>query len=260
MPERPLVAGAPCWVDLSSSDPDRARTFYGELFGWSAEPSVPRNGSGHLTFSSNGAPVCGCTRSDPGADTTDTWTVYLSSDDAGATVASAAACGGRVLLSVVEVPGQGSMAVVADPGGAIVGVWQPAGHTGFATVNEPGTPNWFELDTGGYEAAVTFYERVFGWATEVMSDTADYRYTTLGEGQAAVAGIFDATAYLPEGAPASWVSYWGVENLEPLVVRAQELGGAVVQPTFDTPFGRIAMLADPMGAVFKVLERPTIPA
>src|ERR1044072_8756642 len=101
----------------------------------------------------------------------------------------------------------GSMAVVTDAGGAAVGMWQPGTHKGMGVVGDPGAPAWFELPTRHHHASVEFYRDVFGWDAHTMSDTDDFRYTTLGEGEGALAGIMDSTAFLPDGVPAHWAVY-----------------------------------------------------
>ncbi|MGH9022689.1 MAG: VOC family protein, partial [Acidimicrobiia bacterium] len=145
------------------------------------------------------------------------------------------------------------LAVVTDAGGAAIGVWQPGLHKGSALLAEPGTPSWFELYTRDYDASVRFYREVFRWDTEVMSDTAEFRYTTLGGGDGALAGIMDSTGFLPEGVPAHWTVYFGVADTDAASARITELGGSVVVPAEDTPYGRIAQVADPTGARFKIV-------
>ena len=147
----------------------------------------------------------------------------------------------------------GSMAVVTDAGQAAIGAWQPGVHKGFTVLGEPGTPNWFELHTRNYQASVKFYRDVFGWDAHVASDTPEFRYTTLGEGDSALAGIMDATAMLPDGVPANWQVYFGVEDADAALDKIVELGGAVIRPAEDSPFGRLAEAADPTGASFKIV-------
>jgi len=86
-----------------------------------------------------------------------------------------------------------------------------------------------------------------------MSHTPEFRYTTLGEGDSALAGIMDATAMLPDGVPASWQVYFGVEDADAALDKIVELGCAVIRPAEDSPFGRLAEAADPTGAVFKIV-------
>jgi predicted enzyme related to lactoylglutathione lyase len=63
----------------------------------------------------------------------------------------------------------------------------------------------------------------------------------------------DASAFLPEGLPAHWSVYFGVEDTDAALARIAELGGAVVEPATDTPYGRLAQAADPAGARFKLV-------
>jgi predicted enzyme related to lactoylglutathione lyase len=246
--------GAPCWIDLYSSNTAKAEAFYGELFGWTAESAGEEYG-GYINFSKDGVLVAGCMKND-GSGAPDFWTTYLAVQDAGATADAAAAHGGQVFLAPVDVMDLGTMAVLADAGGATIGLWRPGTHKGFGVLGEVGTPNWFELHTRDYEASVKFYETVFGWDTHVASDDPTFRYTTLGEGEGALAGIMDATAFLPEGVPASWNIYFGVEDTDAALAKVVELGGAVVLPAEDTPFGRLAAASDPTGVVFKLVTGP----
>ena len=253
MPKRDSAPlGAPCWVDLFTSDPDGSTAFYGRLFGWTAEAAGPEYG-GYITFSKDGIPVAGGMHNDGTHNTPDHWSVYLASADAKATVDAAAARGGTVIVDAMDVPEAGTMAVVTDAGGAAVGIWQPAQHKGFGLVDEPGAPAWFQLNSRDYDASVPFYREVFGWDTHVMSDTPEFRYTTLGEGDAALAGIMDATGFLPEGVPPHWSVIFRVDDADATLATVVELGGSVVMPAEDTPYGRLGQAADPTGANFGIV-------
>jgi len=150
----------------------------------------------------------------------------------------------------------GTMAMVADVGGAAIGIWQPGLHQGFGILGEPGTPSWFELHTRDHDASVQFYRDVFGWDTHAVGDTPEFRYTTLGEAGCQLAGIMDAASFLPEGVPATWSVYFGVADADAALATIAGLGGSVVQPAEDTPYGRLAEAADPMGARFKLVQPP----
>jgi predicted enzyme related to lactoylglutathione lyase len=89
-----------------------------------------------------------------------------------------------------------------------------------------------------------------------MSDTPEFRYTTLGADRGALAGIMDAANFLPEGVPAHWSVYFGVEDTDKALATITDLGGTVVQPAEDTPYGRLAHVADPTGAHFRVVAGP----
>ena len=86
MPKREVApVGAPCWIDLSTSDPDKSKAFYGELFGWTAEDAGEEYG-GYINFSKDGLPVAGGMRNDGQSGIPDHWAVYLASRNAQATV------------------------------------------------------------------------------------------------------------------------------------------------------------------------------
>jgi len=256
MPKREQAPlGAPCWVDVTTSDADRAQAFYGQLFGWTAGETAPEFG-GYVNFSKDGVLVAGCVPAQPGTGAADMWSVYLATDDAEKTVAKATEAGGTVLAPAMDVGDLGSMAVLVDVGRAVIGAWKPGTHKGFGVLVEPGAPSWFELHTRDYDAAVRFYQDVFGWQTSVMSDTPEFRYTTLGEGREAMAGIMDSSTFLPEGVPAHWSVYFESADVDASLARLAELGGTVLEPAQDTPYGRIALVADPMGASFRLVTSP----
>jgi predicted enzyme related to lactoylglutathione lyase len=121
---------------------------------------------------------------------------------------------------------------------------------------EPGTPYWFELVTRAYEESLAFYRDVFAWDVHTMSDSGEFRYSTLGEGASAAAGVLDAGAFLPEGVPSHWMVYITVADTDAAVKKVGELGGSVIEQPTDTPFGRMAMVADSTGALFRVSQPP----
>ena len=256
MPKRDQAPiGAPCWVDLMTSDTDKARAFYGEVFGWDSDDGDPEFG-GYFSFTKDGAPIAGCMGKQPEqADLPDIWTVYLAVENAAATVDAAAAQGAQVHAPAMDVGDLGTMAILADVGGAGVGLWQPKAHPGFTELGEPNTPSWFELHTRDYEKSVAFYRDVFKWEPQTQGDTPEFRYTTNGDyaGGTATAGIMDATAFLPDGVPAMWSVYFGVDDADKTLAQIVDLGGSVVLPAEDTPYGRLAQAADPSGALFKLV-------
>ncbi|HVF15021.1 MAG TPA: VOC family protein [Acidimicrobiales bacterium] len=248
----PIPTGAPCWVDLTTSDTQRSRDFYCQVFGWTADEPVEEFG-GYFNFSKDGVLIAGGMAKQPDSDTPDAWSVYLTTDDAAKALELAAESGGTVYVEAMQVDDLGTMAFVGDAGGAGVGVWQPGQHQGFGLSGQPGTPSWFELHTRDYEAAVSFYRDVFHWETKVVADSPEFRYTTLVDGETMLAGIMDASGFLPEGVPAHWSVYFGVADADATLDKIVELGGAVVTPAEDTPYGRLAVATDPTGAQFKLV-------
>jgi uncharacterized protein len=247
--------GEPCWIDLSTTDPDASRSFYGDLFGWTSEDAGEQFGH-YINFAKDGRPVAGGMRNDGSAGMPDAWTVYLATDDTAKVAEAAESGGGQVHMPPMDVMDLGTMALIADPGGAAIGVWKPGTFNGFGMVAEPGAPAWFELMTRDYDASVAFYRDVFRWNTHTVGDTEEFRYTTCGEGDAMAAGIMDATGFLPEGVPAHWSVYFGTADTDASLARVVELGGAVVDPATDTPYGRLATASDVTGARFKLVQAP----
>jgi uncharacterized protein len=145
--------------------------------------------------------------------------------------------------------------VITDAGGAAVGLWQPGTFAGFEMYAEEGSAAWFELHTRAYEPSLAFYRDVFGWDTHVMSDTPDFRYTTLGEGDTQAAGVMDAAESLPEGMPSHWEIYFRVPDTDAALTQVAELGGKVLEPAQDSPYGRLAAAADPTGAAFRLMAQ-----
>ena len=244
--------GAPCWVELFTSDPDRTVPFYGELFGWTPEYMGEQYG-GYINLRKDGEMLAGCMTNDGTSGAPDSWSVYLASDDAETTVKAAAASGGQVVVPTMGVMALGTMAMLTDPGHAAVGVCQPGTFSGFGFIDELGAPAWFELVTRDFAASVAFYEDVFGWQTHVLGDTDEFRYTTLGEGDAARAGIMDGSGFLPEGSPATWRVYFAVADADATTAQVEGLGGTVLRSPQDTPYGRLAEVSDPTGATFAVM-------
>jgi hypothetical protein len=252
------VPGAPIWIELYTEDTQTAAAFYGELFGWTTVDSGPDYG-GYVTFQLDGEPIAGLMINDGTTGGVNSWSVYLETDDLVSTVGMAEANGGEIEIEPMQVGELGHMAFVTDPSGARVGIWQPLEHQGFTTRTKDGAPAWFELLTDDYDTVIPFYRNVFGWDTHTMSDTPDFRYTTLGQDEFALAGIMDA-AGVPEAGPSHWQFYVRVADTDATVERALAAGAAELVPADDTPYGRLASLADPAGVPFMVMGPALTPA
>lgn len=254
MPTPTPGPGAPCWIDLMSSQPERARSFYAALFGWTYDDADAAQSGQYFNAFKDGEPVAGIVGNDGEAGYPDTWSTYLRVKDIEATVSMATRQGGKVLRQITEIVPRGRIALLQDPAGASVGLWEFGEHLGFRRHGEPGAPFWHELHARNYVKTVEFYHQVFDWKTTVVSDTDDFRYTTLGEGPQAVAGILDAAADLGPGYPAVWQVYLQTEDTDATISQALTMGASVIEPPTDTPFGRIASLSDPTGALFKIAQ------
>jgi len=248
--------GAPCWTDLWTPDVEGSRRFYAELFGWeAAEPN--EEFGGYFMFLRNGMPIAGGMgfADEAGGNV---WQVYLATDDIAKTVEAAEAEGAQIESGAMPVADLGVQAILTDPTGAHLGAWQPGTFPGFTVLNEHGAPSWFELFTRDHARAVAFYQSVFRWETDNVGDSDEFRYTTMRDpaGGEGLAGIMDATSFLPAGVPAHWSVYWQVDDVDATVAKVKSLGGTVVDGPTDTPYGRLATVTDPAGAQFKLRRSP----
>lgn len=248
-----LPTGVPCWIDLLTSDAERSREFYCSLFDWTAGEASAEFG-GYFMFLRDGQPVAGAMPGRPGADVTDQWSVYLRVDDAHKTLEAALAAGAQVRQPAIDIADLGTSAVIEDPAGARIGLWQVNTFPGFGGVRpQHGAPGWVELHTRDYDRAIAFYRDVFGWDVHTAADTSQFRYSTLGAADKAYGGIMDATPFVPPEAPALWSVYFAADDVDATLDRAGELGGAVVMAAEDTPYGRLATASDPTGTQFKLV-------
>jgi len=250
--------GAPCWTDLWTSDVEGSRRFYSELFGWeAAEPS--EEFGGYFMFLRDGVPTAGGMGPMGDIPAGNVWTVYLATPDIAAVATTAEGAGANLFMAPEPVADLGIQVQMADPRGATVGAWQEGTFPGFTVLDEPGAPSWCELHTRDFQAALDFYRAVFGWETQMVGDTDEFRYAVvLAEpgSEEQVAGIMDANQWLPEGVDAVWSIYFRVDDAQAMSDRVVELGGSIVDPAVETPYGVLATVADPAGAVFKLRALP----
>lgn len=238
------------WVDVSSPDLDKTREFYHGLFGWDAQ--VVPDGGGYTMFTLNGKMV-GATGPVFGADAHPAWATYICSADAVATAQAVTDAGGQVLVPPMDVMGQGHMAVLRDSTGAFFSIWQPAIHRGAELVNEVGAFCWNELYTRDLPGAGEFYRKVFDWGAE-QTDFAGGAYTLFKVAGNSIAGGMDMSTMLPESIPPHWLVYFTVANTAESVARAKELGATIINGPHDTPMGPMAVIRDPVGAMFAIIQ------
>lgn len=245
--------GVPCWVELQTTDQDGAKAFYAGLFGWELDDQ-PLPMGGHDTLAMlDGGTVAGLSAQPPGTPQgmPPVWSTYLAVDDLDTVVGAVAAAAGQVLAPPMRVMDRGSMAIVVDPTGGIVGLWQAGTHRGAATVNQPGAVIWNELITTDPERAAAFYDAILGTTHETTPMGDAEHYTVLQVDGRPIAGAMA----LPEhaGVPTAWTVYFATEDVAATVAAATELGATLFNQV-DSPAGPLAVMADPQGAVFQVMQ------
>jgi hypothetical protein len=258
MPERDSYApGTPCWVDLGSPDLDASVGFYCGLFGWEVPPAEnAEQTGGYRRATKNGRDVAGMMplmqEGQPVA-----WSSYVSVADADAIAAAVKEAGGNVIAGPMDVMDLGRMAVFADPTGAVFGIWQPGTFPGAGLVNEPGALSWNELNTRDPEAAKAFYGAVFGWGFEDHDMGEMGTYTEWKLGDASIGGMMDmGNTQMPPEVPPHWLVYFAVESADAAVEQVKSSGGSVAFGPIDIPAGRFAVVGDPFGATFAVIQLP----
>lgn len=248
----PWPDGTPCWVDVSVPDIDAARLFYEGLFGWSMQGGEPEYG-GYLNCAKNGRLAAGISpKMIPDAPTA--WLIHFATSDVDASAERVAGNGGQVMVGPLDVGDLGRMAVCSDPSGAAFSLWQAGRHTGLGVVNEPGSLIWTEQMSQSADPNVAFYGAVFGWEFHDMPGPGS-RYASLADSGRDIGKVGE---YGADGLqlPPQWWVYLAVDDADEAVDQVVRLGGSVIQPPMDSPYGRMATVADNQGASFSVMAAP----
>jgi uncharacterized protein len=262
-------AGVPCWVDTWQPDADAAVSFYSGLFGWEAEDTMPPGVAGkHYMCRLRGRDVAAIASRPEGAPEVTAWTTYVWVDDVDRTAETVSGGGGGIVTEPFDALDGGRIAIVADPAGAILGIWQPGAHQGAQLVNEPGAWAMSALSTPDPEGAKRFYRDVFDWRTAAFdAGGAEITMWTVpgyvgGEPQQPVPRDVVATMVPPGGngdaPPPQWsVDFW-IADLDAAARTVEELGGRVLSAPYDIPAAdlRQGVFADPQGATFSLTQPP----
>jgi predicted enzyme related to lactoylglutathione lyase len=245
--------GTPSWVDLGTSDIAAATRFYAGLFGWQIEDQGEQ--MGHYSICRiDGKMVAGISPlmnpQQPVA-----WSTYVDVDSAADTVQKARSAGGNIFVEPMKVMDLGTMAVFADPSGAVISIWQPGMHKGAELANRPNSLSWNELNTRDLEGAKAFYPKVFGWGIKSDQIPEHGEYVEWQVGNRSVAGALTMPSQAPAQAPSFWLVYFAVSDTDAAVAAATGLGAQVMVPATDIPQGRFSVITDPLGATFAIIKR-----
>ncbi len=254
MPNRTSYAqGTPNWVDLQTTDQEAAKAFYAGLFGWTYDDQPMPQGPVYSMAQIGQDNVAAIAPQSPdmaAQGVPPAWNTYIAVDSVDDAAARVEAAGGQMAMPVFDVLDAGRMAFVLDPGGAPVGLWQANQHIGATLVNEPGAVMWNELITTDPAGSAGFYRQVVGLTTS-EAEMEGQKYTMFEVGGQPVGGT---TPPQMPGAPNHWHVYFATADADATAAKAAELGGSVMVAPFDTPVGRMAVLRDPQGAVFSIIQ------
>ncbi|GAU70851.1 hypothetical protein SSP35_23_00410 [Streptomyces sp. NBRC 110611] len=256
--------GAPCWADAMFKDVEGAKSFYGEVLGWTFGESSSEYGNYTQAYSDGKAVAAVVPPMPGGDDTPSAWCLYFASRDVSRTAEKIKAAGGTLIMEPMQVGPFGSMTLAKEPSGAVFGVWQAAEHTGFEKTAGPGSYCWAEVFTREPGKADAFLGAVFPYAAQKMesgddpgAQGMDYKVFSLGGRDNPVLGRMKMGDEFPAEVPSCIQIYFGVENCDDAVAKARQLGGRLHFGPTDSPFGRFAALADPQGASFAVIDMST---
>jgi predicted enzyme related to lactoylglutathione lyase len=245
-----------CWSDLGTTDVAAAKKFYSAIFGWSYQDDPMGPDQVYSRALVDGKDVCAIyaqQQEQAKMGIPPHWASYIAVTSADDAEAKAGQFGGKAAMPAFDVFDAGRMTVVMDPSGAAIGAWQAGKHIGARVSGEPGTLCWTELMTNNIDAAGRFYCGVFGWSPEAMPMPSG-TYTVFKASDKPAAGMM---AFPPEmqGIPPHWMVYFQVAGADATVAQATSLGAKVYAPPQDIPgVGRFAVLADPQGVAFAILQ------
>ncbi|MFN0252026.1 MAG: VOC family protein [Kofleriaceae bacterium] len=240
------------WFEYVSSDAPKAQGFYGELFGWGTK-KVPLPG-GDYTMIAQGDATIGGYLPPPDGVKQATWLSHLRVNDAKESAQKVKALGGKILMDAEKIGNVGTKAVVADPHGGVLALWQPTDPKEQSSPVANHRFCWNELTSKNPTASVAFYKELGGFATDSMEMGPDMgTYHLLKTGEAMIAGIMKAPM---AEAPHAWTPYVQVANADSVADKAKRLGAHLIVPPMDIPnVGRFAIFADPQGAVLGILQQ-----
>ena len=234
------------WVDLSTSDAAAAKGFYGELFGWDFDDFEVPGGGVYTMCRLDGAAVCAINEQ----PVTPKWNNYVTVASADDAVARARELGANVIEEAFDVMDVGRMGLIADPAGAPLCLWEARSNIGAEVVNVPGALTWNELHTPDVDAAASFYGELFGWELEEMDTGGGPAYSVIRNGERSNGGVMASQS----SEPPAWIPYFATDDLAGVIEKVQAGGGKVLAGPIPMPAGRIAMFADPQGALFSAWE------
>lgn len=236
------------WVDLTTDDADVAKHFYGSLLGWEFDEFPTPGGGVYSMAKVGGESVAGI-----GPSTTmapPRWNSYVTVASADATAARAAELGAEIIEPPFDVgESVGRMALLADPTGASLCIWEARGNIGAGRVNDPGCLTWNELHSPDPDTALAFHQELFGWNALAVDTGGGPAYTVIQVGERSNGGVM----HTQPGEPASWLAYFTVPDRDSAASQALALGADELH-RMEMPQGRIAVLSDPRGATFAIFE------
>lgn len=247
------VSGSPCWLELVTEHPDTAMEFYQRVMGWEYEQRKDSEGQPYYVALLVGEPV-GAIR--PAARSLPDWTVYLATGDLVALVKMSDLLGGHTIDNAHNVPRVGMKAVIEAPAGGEFGAIQLAPDWGF-TAGVPNSLVWAEFITHLAPQADQYFGELFGFTGRQMGDGVADDYMVWYAGDDSVIGRARMMPGTPMNVPARWIAHFRTpldRHFEEALVLAHDAGARLRFPAYSSELGRVAMMSDPTGARFALID------
>lgn len=248
--------GSFSWLELATTDQKAATRFYSELFGWKAEDRPMGPDLIYTILRSGGQDVAGAyglMKDQLENKVPPHWMLYVKVASADQAARRAVELGGQQIVPPTDIPEAGRFAVVQDPTGAVISVFEAGKQPGMSSFGDIGALCWADLSTPNAEKASRFYADWLGWTYETGKD--GYRHIVNGTGEHSMIGGIPGEIHAPPGTPAHWLPYLHVADCKASAAKAAELGATAILPATLMPdVGTIAVLADPQGAVFALYQ------
>lgn len=247
--------GKVIWVDLVTPDLAAAERFYGGLFGWAFDP-IRTGAADYAVVMLDGRPIGGLFQRPirAGERHQPAWLTFIAVPDVDTARRTALAHGAKSLAPPKTYAGRGAQAVLADPQGAVFGVITTAGGDTPDFLAEPGEWIWSSVLVKNPDKDAEFYRGVFGYDVFDLSSNDGLRHVILSTEDFARVGLNQLPTDSVRRHP-HWLDFLRVESATESANKALALGGRVlVQPHVDRHGGNLAVLADPWGAPFGVME------
>ncbi|MEA2160250.1 MAG: uncharacterized protein QOD66_2630 [Solirubrobacteraceae bacterium] len=242
------------WTDLTTTDQEAAKVFYGGLFGWTADDQPVGDGFVYSMMQLSGETVAAISpqpQQQREAGVPPAWNSYVTVESADHALERAKHLGGTVHAPAFDVMDAGRMGVVQDPQGAFFEVWEPKNNPGASLVNGPGALSWNELVTTDMEASASFYAELFGWSVTPVEGFG-MPYMTIQTRDGRTNGGVRAAS---ETEPCYWLVYFGTDDVQASLARISELGGnAIMGPMEIGEAMSLGAASDPQGAVFALYQ------
>ena len=254
----PNTPGAFCWVELSTSDRPAAKTFYNTVFGWDYN-DVPMPDGAHYTMAGFDDGMLGgvweLNAEMRQMNIPPHWASYVNTSDVDASAAKAKELGATIVKEPFDVMENGRMAVMLDPTGAPLSLWQPKGDESKTLHGtRHGLWGWNELMTNNVDRAGTFYGNLFGWTPSITEMADGTKYTTFMLGDKRAGGMMEIQKDWGD-VPSHWALYFSVDDCDATLAKIKENGGTAIFDAMDIPnVGKFAALKDPQGAAFSIMQ------